>query len=177
MRKAASIAILLASLASAPAAAAPWTVDIGRGNAVQWIGIGKVLLDRPDIDWHGGWQLDRLWVARLAYWSAEHPRPAGKHLVDASLMPTLRLAPREFEGMQPFVEAAIGAHLLSRTSIDDRQFSTAFQFGEQLGVGVRLVGGMPLSISVRGEHVSNGGIKHPNAGLTSAVLRVQLEWR
>jgi hypothetical protein len=177
MRKLASIAILLASAHAAPSAAAPWMADAGRGNGIQFIGAGTVLLDRPDVRPRSAWQLDRLWVGRLAYWSAEHPHPYGKHLWDLSLIPTLRLAPREFELMQPFVEAGVGAHLLSATALDNRRMSTAFQFGEQLAIGVRVPGTVPLSISLRGEHVSNGGIKRPNAGATFAVVRVQLEWR
>jgi hypothetical protein len=173
----AKLALLLASAHAAPAAASAWIVDAGRGNGVQFAGVGTALLDRRDI--HPEWplELDRLWIARASYWNAEHPRPFGKHLWDVSLMPTLRLAPRAHGTLQPFVEAAVGAHLLSTTHIDNRPMSTAFQFGEQLALGVKLPGRVPLAISLRGEHVSNGGIKEPNPGVTFLGLRVQLEWR
>jgi hypothetical protein len=178
MRKlVASCTILLASASLPSAAASPWLVDVGRGNAIQFIGVGRTLFDRRDVLRDGAWQLDRLWVGRVSFWNAEHPEPSGKHLADLSLMPTLRLSERAHDGMQPFVEAGIGAHLLSQTSIDNRRMSTAFQFGEQLAVGVRFEGAVPFSISFRGEHVSNGGIKEPNAGVTFAAFRVQLEWR
>ena len=177
LRKLAKFAFLLASAHAVPANASAWTVDAGRGNALQFVGVGTVLFDRPDVHPGWPWQLDRLWIARAAYWSAEHPRPFGKHLWDVSLMPTLRLAPREYDTLQPFVEAAVGAHLLSTTHIDNRDMSTAFQFGEQLALGVKVRGRVPLAISLRGEHVSNGGIREPNPGATFLGLRVQIELR
>ena len=40
-------------------------------------------------------------------------------------------------GVAPYPEASVGVNLLSSTRInDDREFSTAFQFGEFLGAGV-----------------------------------------
>ena len=151
-------------------------LDAGRGNAVQFAAVGASVLERRDERPGGSWQLDRMWIARAALWSAEHPRPNGKHLWDFSLVPTLRVSAREYGTLQPFIEAGIGAHLLSTTRIDNRQLSTAFQFGEQLALGVRVAGRVPLAISLRGEHVSNGGIKHPNPGVNFLSLRLQLEW-
>lgn len=177
LRKLVKCAVLLASAHAVPANASAWMVDAGRGNAMQFLGVGTALLDRRDVHPEWAWQLDRFWIARAAYWSAEHPQPSGKHLWDVSLMPTLRLAPREYETLQPFVEAAVGAHVLSTTRIDNRDMSTAFQFGEQLAVGVRVRGRVPLAVSLRGEHVSNGGIQEPNPGATFLGLRVQLDWR
>lgn len=177
LRKLAKLALLLASAHAVPASASAWMVDAGRGNAVQFVGVGTPLLDRRDVHPEWAWQLDRLWIARAAYWNAEHPQPFGKHLWDVSLMPTLRFGPRDDGSLQPFVEAAIGAHLLSTTHIDNRRMSTAFQFGEQLALGVRVPGRLPLAISLRAEHVSNGGIKEPNPGVNFLGLRVQLEWR
>src|SRR4051812_48922349 len=177
MRKLASLALLALLASPYRAAAAPWIVDAERGNAIQAYALGAALFERRDVQPRWNWQLDRLWVARASYWTAEHPQPYGKHLWDFSLMPTLRLAPRHFDTLQPFVEAAVGAHVLSATAIDNRPFSTAFQFGERLAVGVRFPGRIPVSIGVGGEHVSNGGIKEPNSGVTFAALRVQLEWR
>ena len=39
-------------------------------------------------------------------------------------------------GVSYYIEAGIGVHLLSRTTIDERQMSTAFQFGELVGAGI-----------------------------------------
>ena len=126
MRKLAQVAVALACAHAAPSPAAAWIADAGRGNGVQLFGVGTALLDRRDVKPGSAWVLDRMWIARAAYWKAEHPSPFGKHLWDVSLMPTLRIAARG-GAVQPFVEAGIGAHLLSATQIDDRRLSTAFQ--------------------------------------------------
>jgi lipid A 3-O-deacylase len=177
MRWLASIALALGAASAFPARAASLLVDAERGSGVQSYGIGTVVFRKLDIRPEWGWQLDRSWVARAAYWSAEHPYPFGKHLADFSFMPTLRLAQRPYQGLQPFVEAGIGAHLLSSTHIDNRRLSTAFQFGEQLAVGFRVQARIPFAVSLRAEHVSNGGIKEPNPGVTFACLRLELGWR
>jgi len=177
MPRFASLALWLALASVLPARAVAVIVDAGRGNGVQFYGVGTSIFERLDIQPQWSWQLDRTWSARMMSWNAEHPQPFGKHLWDASLMPTLRLSERRFVLMQPFVEAGIGAHLLSATALDNRSLSTAFQFGEQLAVGVRVPGRVPLRFSVRAEHVSNGGIKEPNSGVTFAAFRVEIDWR
>ena len=173
----ASTARWLALGIALPLRAMPVMVDVGRGNGIQFYGLGTNVFEREDIEPAWGWQLDRAWAARVMYWNAEHPQPFGKHLWDASLMPTLRLSDRHFEVARPFVEASLGAHLLSATALDNRRLSTAFQFGEQIALGVRVPGRIPLTFSVRAEHVSNGAIKQPNSGVTFAAFRVQVDWR
>jgi lipid A 3-O-deacylase len=177
MPKLAPTALWLALGIALPARGVPVIIDAGRGNGIQFYGVGTNVFEREDIYPQWGWQLDRTWTARVMYWNAEHPQPFGKHLWDASFIPTLRLSERRFEAAQPFVEAGIGAHLLSATALDNRSLSTAFQFGEQLAVGIRIPGRVPLTFSVRAEHVSNGRIKQPNSGVTFASFRLGIDWR
>jgi lipid A 3-O-deacylase len=74
----------------------------------------------------------------------------------------------------PYLEASVGLHLLSHTQINEtRQFSTAFQFGEFLGAGVAFGDNYRYDIALRIQHVSNGGIKNPNDGLTYGALVFQ----
>jgi lipid A 3-O-deacylase len=47
-----------------------------------------------------------------------------------------------------------------------REFSTRFQFGEFIGAGVLFGPRRELGVGVRLQHVSNGGIRNPNPGLT-----------
>src|SRR5947209_20168793 len=137
MAKLASSATLLALALALPAHTAPLMVEAARGNGVQSYGVATNVFARADIYPARDWQLDRAWTARAMYWNAEHPKPYGKHLWDASLVPTLRLSERQFELVQPFIEVGVGAHLLSATAIDHRPLSTAFQFCEQAALGVR----------------------------------------
>jgi lipid A 3-O-deacylase len=71
-----------------------------------------------------------------------------------------------------FVDAGVGAHLLSHTSLQGGpNFGTAFQFGEWIGTGLRFGPGMAYEVGLRLEHLSNADIKLPNDGITFASLR------
>ena len=60
---------------------------------------------------------------------------------------------------------------LSHTQINsERKLSTGFQFSEILGFTLEVGGASPSSLSLRLQHISNGGIKHPNDGVTFASL-------
>jgi lipid A 3-O-deacylase len=72
-----------------------------------------------------------------------------------------------------YSELGIGAHLM--TSIYDnnhRDFSTAFQFGDHIGVGYETKN---WSVGIKLQHFSNGGIKHPNPGANFAVFGVDFK--
>lgn len=60
-----------------------------------------------------------------------------------------------------FVETGLGAHYLTRTTHEDRDLSTHFQFGEILGAGARYKN---LQLGLRFQHLSNGDIVKPNNG-------------
>jgi lipid A 3-O-deacylase len=59
-------------------------------------------------------------------------------------------------------EAGIGAALLSRTTIDDRDMGSTFQFENRLGVGVKRG---DFDLHVRYMHYSNAGLSWPNNGI------------
>jgi len=70
-----------------------------------------------------------------------------------------------------FGEAGIGVYRLS--SLYDNsghQLSTKFQFGDHLGVGYRFENAWEASVKL--QHFSNGGIKHPNGGVNYLLVRV-----
>ena len=76
-----------------------------------------------------------------------------------------------------FVDGGVGVNLLTATRINDqRVFSTAFQFGEQIGAGVAFGPGGRHELAAYLQHVSNARIKEPNCGLTytGVTLRVAL---
>jgi hypothetical protein len=74
-------------------------------------------------------------------------------------------------GYVPFIDLGIGINFLSHTTLqDDKKFSTAFQFGELLGVGLRFGQGGAYELGARIQHMSNGKIKTPNDGITFAVV-------
>jgi lipid A 3-O-deacylase len=116
-------------------------------------------------------------LAQLAYWRGhEHPA-VNRTIWDASLTPMLRWSGMDMGPIRLFIEAGLGAHLLSQTRINtERVFSTAFQFGEIGVIGLGFGDRHRYEIGALIQHVSNGAIKEPNNGLTyfGAVFRVPL---
>ncbi len=69
------------------------------------------------------------------------------------------------------VELGIGANLFSGTHIAGKQISTAFQFGDTVGVVHRLQG-RPWRLGLRFIHYSNADIKRPNPGQNYLQLHI-----
>ena len=120
----------------------------------------------------GAWYVSGYWDAELAYLDSD----IGRHdeLWDISLTPILRLQ-RDADlssGVTPYAEAGIGAHLFSDTRLGNRIFSTAFQFGSLIGVGLGFGVRGQYELSYRFQHTSNADIEEPNDGLDLHLLRL-----
>jgi lipid A 3-O-deacylase len=163
----------LAGLASGPAHAIDgFGVEIGNGDSVD--------MARVSVQWDwkrrllqfSDWHLGGYWDLAVGYWHRGSVGP-GQHsdLFDLGFTPVFRVQPNGLVG--PYVEAAIGFHLLSHTSIGDKRMSTAFQFGDHIGVGYRFGAKSHYDLSYRFQHLSNGGIKHPNPGINFHQIRLQ----
>ncbi len=95
--------------------------------------------------------------------------PANRSIWDASATPVLEL-PVSGTPWPLRVDLGIGVHAISHTHINAaRRLSTSFQFGEFIGATLDLG---RVGIGLRVQHVSNGGIKHPNDGMTYTLLTI-----
>jgi hypothetical protein len=115
------------------------------------------------------------WDLSAGQWRADAPAGQNDSLVDIGLTPTLRWQANDLRGF--YIEAGIGVHLLSRTSLGGRRFSTAFQFGDHLGFGYRFGAKGAYDLGVRIQHHSNADIKKPNAGMDFSQVRLQYWFR
>jgi Lipid A 3-O-deacylase (PagL) len=106
-------------------------------------------------------------VAGVSYWrGTQEPNP-NRSLWDFGLMPVLRWSAPGTASPRFFAEAGVGVHMLTVTRINEnRIFSTAFQFGEQFGVGLAFGPEHRYELGAYIQHVSNARIKEPNDGLT-----------
>ena len=105
------------------------------------------------------------WELAVAQWDTQ---PGSVN--EISLTPVFRYS-RARRG--PYVEAAIGAHILSTTSVHrDSPFSTHFQFGDHLGVGYRFA---EYDLGMRIQHLSNAGLRNPNPGINFLLIRIARE--
>ena len=120
-----------------------------------------------------GWCLRGCWDLGLGCWKNNSSRRTNKDLADVGLTPILRLEHQGASSVTPYVEAGVGAHLLSHTSVSDfRRFGSAFEFGDHLGAGVRCGNRGRYDVSCRLQHISNAGIQSPNRGINYGLVRV-----
>jgi lipid A 3-O-deacylase len=147
----------------------------GEGNHTGVYG-----LELRSADWRQ-WQLGQRWrlaaygMGSVAYWRARE-ESEHKELWDFAVAPVLRLE-RPREGATPYFEGSLGVHLLSKRQINgNREFSTAFQFGEYVAAGLLLGPRHNVGVGLRLQHISNGGIKNPNPGLTFVSVALQYQF-
>lgn len=169
-------AALLCGAASSAQAVDGISLLYGQGDSVDVFAI-----EARSTEWRRwqvgeGWRLSAYGIGSIANWRArEHTE--NKELWDFGVAPVLRLRRATAGGAVPYLEASLGGHLLSRRRINgNREFSTAFQFGEFIGAGLLSGARQQLGLGLRLQHVSNGGIKNPNPGLTYAAITVRYEF-
>ena len=100
----------------------------------------------------------------IGRWFVQNDRSSMQY----GLTPFLRYTDRH--GL--FVEVGIGLNAITPIFRSrDHQFSTTFNFGDQLGFGWRFGTSRENEIALRLQHFSNAGIKKPNPGQDFGVLR------
>ena len=120
------------------------------------------------------WHIGGYWELSAGYWSNNSPRKTNNGLTDLGFTPVFRLQQSSMGPISPYVEGAIGFHLLSETSVsEERRFSTTFQFGDHLGFGIRFGPKHAMDLGYRYQHLSNAGIKDPNQGINFHQVRYQ----
>jgi len=122
----------------------------------------------------GAWYLGGYWDAEFAYVESDAGSKGNNNLLDLSLTPVFRYQrdANLSSGVTPYAEAGIGAHLFSRTQLGLQKYSTAFQFGSLVGVGLGFGGNGQYEIAYRYQHISNAGIKTPNDGINLHLIRL-----
>lgn len=142
------------------------SVDMGRVG-IQWNWAKRWSLGS---EWHiGGY-----WDLSVGYWSNNSRDRTNSGVFDLGFTPVFRLQQTNPGALAPYLEAAIGFHLLSETSVStERRFGSAFQFGDHVGLGLRFGPRRAFDLGYRYQHLSNAGIKQPNQGINFHQLRFQ----
>lgn len=129
------------------------------------------------LQWHSGWRYD-WWGGQLGY-STEaqlgHWRVDGaggrESYTQLAVLPLLR---NHFDGGRSpwFVEGGIGLTLTDNVYRSrDKQFSTAVNFLDVLGLGYRFGAAREHELGLRLAHISNANIKKPNPGTDTILVR------
>ena len=91
-----------------------------------------------------------------------------KGLWDVGFTPVFRFQNDNKKGI--YYEAGIGVHLLSSLyKNDSRELSTAFQFGDHIGIGYVMQNNWEVALKL--QHFSNASIKRPNGGANFLELK------
>lgn len=147
--------------------------EYGTSSKVKMARLGATQDFKPEWSWFNsnGTHVTGYWDASIGFWRAErwdNVPDARKNIVDIGFTPVFRFEKTNKKGF--YVEGGIGAHLMSRTyNNNDDRLSTAFQFGDHIGVGY--VFDNKWDIALKAQHFSNGGIKKPNSGVDFLVLK------
>lgn len=162
--------VIAGACASAPAAYAQHAVAIQGGSyddtdslGLQWT-MPSWFRTNP-----GGWRISGGPELQLNV----HER-GGDDIVQAGLFATFRFEPPA-QRLRPYLEAGIGANYFNRNDLGSKNFSTRFQFGELVGLGVAWGGNAPAGpgetwFGVRFIHYSNADIRSGNSGLDTLML-------
>lgn len=166
-RAALSAALLLAAgLTQAQAAelSALWGIDKGDEYRNVTLALQSAPLWQHDLFAHT--RLDVVLEASLGRVSSS-TGPGDSHLIHAGLTPFARW----WFTPQTAMELGIGANVFSGTYIGGKRISTAFQFGDSIGLLHRFTG-TPWTLGARLTHYSNADIKRPNPGQDYLQVRL-----
>ncbi len=100
----------------------------------------------------------------LNYWDGDHDDITG-----IAYSPVFTMNFHTDVAYKPYLEAGIGAALISDTMIDGRNMSSAFQFEDRFGIGVKRG---DFDLHLRYMHYSNAGLKEPNDGIDIGMMGV-----
>ena len=175
-----ALAILVSLLLVVPSARAVdgMSVEIGTSDSSN----AEVDMLRIGVQWNWSkrwalsqnWHIGGYWDLSFGSWNNNSPLKTNNGLTDLGFTPVFRLQQTSMGAISPYLEAAIGFHLLSSTSVsEERRFSTMFQFGDHLGFGIRFGAKHAMDLGYRYQHLSNAGIKHPNQGINFHQVRFQ----
>ncbi len=118
------------------------------------------------------WELSGYWDTSIGIWNTE-TSSSNKNILDVGFTPVLRCTFTGLRNSTPYLEAGVGAHVLSHSSVSSfRQLGSAFEFGEHFGIGILIGRRNRFDLSYRFQHLSNAGLNAPNRGINFHILRL-----
>lgn len=142
------------------------SVEYGSGDSADMARVGA--LWNWDKSWFndGDWHVTGFWEASAGQWRGKSSVGNNQTVTDIGITPVFRFEQQQPDGMAPYLEGAIGFHLISPAFIyANRKFGSSFQFGDHVGFGVRFGERQQFDLGYRYQHLSNAGIKKPNQGI------------
>jgi len=142
------------------------SLELGNGDNTDTARVGAIW--KWDKQWfaEGDWWVTGFWEATAGTWKGRSGVGNNQTITELAVTPVFRLQQKNPSTVAPYLEGAIGFHLISPTFVyANRQLGSAFQFGDHIGFGVRFGERQQFDLGYRYQHLSNGGIKQPNQGI------------
>ena len=181
-KKIATLAGLVIALLAGHATAAEngWvdsaSFEFGTGSKVR---MGRLAVQKNwDAQWFAsnGRHLSGYWDLSAAYWRGTAYRNVdGQHqnLAVVGITPVFRYQRDDKLGW--YAEGGVGANLFSELyNNSDNRLSTAFQFGDHIGIGYVTANKWDLGLKL--QHYSNASIKRPNSGVNFVVASARYQF-
>lgn len=150
--------------------------ELGSGAKVR---MGRLAVQKNwDARWFAsnGRHLGGYWDLSAAWWRGSAYRNVpGQHqnLAVVGITPVARYQRDDKLGW--YAEAGIGANLFSELyNNDDNRLSTAFQFGDHVGIGY--VTPAKWDFGLKFQHYSNASIKRPNSGANLLIVSARYQF-
>ncbi len=150
----------------------------GEGSDNYRIAVSWQFMDRGIAG--GAWQLKGALTANMSAMDSNVVGgEEGGTLRDTGITPVWTLISQRFANslLEPFVEAGIGFHYLSEKEVGVKTFSTNFQFGDHIGLGVKFGPERNYRLTYQFQHLSNGGIDAPNPGINFHLVSLGYQFK
>jgi hypothetical protein len=154
------------------------SAEVGSGGNTQMWRVGAQRNWKRRIRIDQVWQVGGYWDLAFGAWYGRSATGQDETLVDFGVTPVFRLErSKTSNDLSPYIEAAVGFHLLSKNHISNRRLGEAFQFGDHVGVGFRFGRRGRYDMSYRLQHLSNAGLARRNRGINFNQLRFSYHLR
>jgi lipid A 3-O-deacylase len=167
--RAAMITSLALTLASNPLNADEYTVSLMGNPKTAGIKVGFRWHPESDMALLEGTNFSHYYHLGYNYWqSTETGGQEGVNNV-LEFVPVFRYSWAQ-QDVFSYVETSVGLSVFAKTAMDDREFSTNFQFANGLAIGGFI--SAQTSWSLQLQHYSNNSIKLPNNGINWYNLNI-----
>lgn len=162
MRSSSCVAAVYAEPACCePAPARSWTIGAFVGGGDQNSMAYELFVKKSFNSWWSGQWGAVTPILRLSGFVWDK---SGDTLGGGSLAGGLDIDFGRSDKFRPFVEGTFGGALISQTTFGDKNYSTAFQFRSQAGIGFKFGPELRHTLQADFVHYSNACIKRPNDG-------------
>ena len=128
----------------------------------------------PLMEWDKTWLLGADWRVGAHLEISKGAWQNSEKVVTLGAAPVLRIE-RSYSSVAPYIEGAVGLHLLSQVEANQALAGTRLQRGDQIGVGLRFGERRRHDIGLRLQYFADGGVARPEPGMSFGLLRYQYQ--